>query len=751
MELIKLYHKLSIEETLTALDVNPEDGLSYEEAAFRLVKNTKTSKASSFFKFAARGFSRAYTWLLLVAALLSLAVGGGLVSAGLILAIVVINALFSAECKRRGLKTIEGSIRTSVTHAVVLREGAKMRVPSDELVVGDIVSLKPGRVVPADLRLIRTDALIIDETSLTGEGKKLKDATSSSPINTPPERRANCAFEGTVVLGGRGDGVVIATGMSTEMSRLGVPSDTPARDEAPTLSRVRKLSSKITLITSLVCVAIFIVGLIYGEGFLRSFALCIALAVATIPDSIYTSALTALAKGASRLTKNGFSLRSIEAVEALGEVTAYITDIPKLGVSATYTNSRKKSPHEEDTIPFIDGLLLCELDNPSLASYASNLCTPEEVRAAFPKIGELSGEVYTTLHKAGKTTVSYTGGDAFEILKRSDRIWEFGNIRSLTESDREEIISCIRDFEEQGFSTTAIAMRSGDEFPCDSDLVFVGIAATSAKSDRAETPDTAALAELGVRTYLLTSSDAARAKLGATSLRIPDKNILCGRDIERMSDLEICASLSNTFIFAGLSPKDKVRIVRALQNLGHRVSTLGSSLADTALLESADVALTSNRSEDGVKGSCNIIYNGEVTAADKSLLFGRITRGSISRVITYLTAANLSELICVGLSVMFDFGYPMMPFELLIISLVTDIFPALLLALSSRHFIRNRKSLIYALGAVSGILSAAAYITLSLFPSTQPFASHATCAILIVLELVLVIPTYFSGGKINAK
>ncbi len=745
-----MYHKLSIEETLNALDVNSEDGLSYEEAAFRLVKDNKNSKKPSFFKFAARGFSRPHVWLLLIAALLSAFLGGGLVSAGLIVAVIVICTVFSAECKRRGLKTIEGSVRTSVTHAIVLRGGAKMKIPSDELVVGDIVSLKPGRIVPADLRLIRTDALVIDETALSGAGGRRKDASVTVPGNTPPERRENCAFEGTVVLEGRGDGVVVSTGMSTEMSRLSVPNDTPAREDAPMLSRVRKLSSKITLIASLLCVAIFIIGLIYGENFIESVALCIALAVAVIPDGIYTSSLAALAKGASRLTKNGFSLRTIEAVEALGEVSAYITDIPKLGVAATYTNGRIKAPHEEDTVPFIDGLLLCELDNPSLLSYASNLCEPEEVRAAFPKIGELSGEVYTTLHRAGKTTLSYTGGDPFEILLRSDRIWEFGNIRSLTESDREEISSCIRNFEEQGFSTTAIAMRSGDDVPCDTSLVFIGIAATSAESDRAETPDTAALAELGVRTYLLTSSDAARARLGATSLRIPDKNILCGRDIERMSDIEICSNLSGTFVFAGLSPKDKVRIVLALQSLGHRVSVLGSSISDSALLDTADVSLTSSRSEDAVKGSCNVIYDGEASA-DAAILFGKITRGSISRVITYLIAANLAELLCVGLSVLLGFGYPMTPFEILAINLITDIFPAMLLALSSRHFIRRRKNLIFVLGAAFGVVAAAASVLFSRLAVTAPFAGIATCALLIVLEFCLVIPTYFSGGKLNAR
>ncbi len=747
--MIDLYHKLSIEETISALDVNPEDGLSYQEAASRVSKSIGKGENSSFFKFAAAGFSRPYVWLLIIAAALT-ALFDGLLSASLILAVIVINAVFSAECKRRGLKKIASSVRPSVTHAIVLRNGAKMRIPSDELAVGDIVSLKPGRIVPADLRLIMTDSLVIDETALTGLSGVEKDASATLSGDAPVERRVNCAFEGTVVLRGRGDGVVVASGLSTEMSRLSIPTDTPARDSAPVLSRVKKLCDKITLIISFVCVVIFIIGLLYSEPFIRSLASCIALAVAAIPEGIYTSALTALAKGASRITKNGFSLRSIDAVESLGETSAYITDIPKLGVAATYTNGRIKAPHEEDSVPFIDGLLLCELDNPSLSSFASHLCTPEEVRASFPKIGELSGEVYTTLHRAGKTTLSYTGGDSIEILNRSDRIWEFGNIRSLTESDREEIRACIQSFEDSGYSTTAIGMRSGDEFPRDSSLVFIGIAATSAESEKADTPDTATLCSLGAKVYLLTSSDAARARLGATSLSIPDKNILCGRDIERMSDLEICASLSDTFVFAGLSPKDKTRIVLALQSLGHTVAAIGSSLSDSALLDCADVSLCDIRTEDAVKGSCNILYDGE-TSADRAVLFGKITRGSISRVITYLCAANLTELLCVGLSVLFGFGYPMTPLQILVVNLITDIFPAMLLALSSRHFIRKKRRLIFILGAIFGVISAAVYPVLSLFDITRPFAEIGTCAVLIFLEFILVFPTYFSGGKSDVK
>lgn len=744
-----MYHKLSIEETIAALDVNREDGLSYEEAASRIAKDNRQTKKPSFFRFAAKSFSRPYTWLLLVASALT-ALFDGLLSAGLILAVIVINAVFSAECKRRGLRTIEGSVKPSLTHAIVLRNGAKMRIPSNELAVGDVVSLKPGRIVPADLRLISSDSLVIDETALTGNGFVSKDASVTVAGNVPVDERINCAFGGTAVLRGRGEGIVIASGLSTELSRLSIPADTPQKDSAPVLSRINALLKKFSFATTLVCIALFIISLLYGESFVGGLAASIALAVASVPEGIYTASLTALAGGARLLTKNGFSLSDIETVEALGEISAYITDIPKLGVAATYTNGRVKAPHEEDSIPLIDGLLLCELDNPSLAAYASHLCTPEEVRAAFPKIGEKSGEVYTTLHRAGKNTLSYTGGNALEILKRSDHIWEFGSIRTLTESDREEIAAYIRSFEDSGYTSTAIAMRSGDEVPVDTGLVFVGIAATSAVSCEAETPDTAALAENGVRTYLLTSSDASRARLGAQTLSIPNDNILCGRDIERMSDIEICASLSSTFVFAGLAPKDKARIVLALQSLGHSVSAIGSSLADSALLDACDIGLCDLRAEDAVKASCNILYNGD-TSAEDALLFGKITRGSISRVITYLTAANIAELLAVGLPVVFGFGFTMMPLHILLVNLITDIFPAMILASSSRRYNRRRKKLIFALGIAFGIVSAAAGVILPLFEMTAPFAKIATCGLVILLELILVFPTYFSGGKLNAK
>lgn len=748
-ELIILYHKLSIEETLKALDVTPESGLSYEEAAFRGETSSDKGEGVSFLKLALAAFSRPSVWLLLVAAALS-ALLDGLLSAGLILAVIVINAVMSAARKRRGLELINRSVHPTVTHAVVLRGGAKMRVSSDELVVGDIVSIKPGRVVPADLRLISSEGLVVDESALTGKSEVIKDASDIIPGDVPPEMRINCAFEGTVVLRGKADGVVISTGMSTELSRLSRSNDTPEREVAPVLARIRKISSKLTLATSLICVFIFIAGLLFDNGLLDSAASCIALAVAAIPESLYTAALAALSKGASRLASRGFLIKKIEAVENLGSVSAYITDIPKMGVAATYTNGRRKAPHEEDTVPFIDGLLLCELDNSSLSAYASHRCDAEEVRAVFPKTGGVSGEVSTTLHSAGKTTISFTGGDAREILERSEKIWEFGKIRSLTDGDREELLGVIASFESEGFSASAIGMRSGDLVPCDTGLVFLGIAATTATNGSAAAPDTKPLFAQNIPVYLLTSADANRARLGAEALSIPCENILCGRDVERMSSTALSKAVSDTFVFASLSPKDKAKIALALKASGHTICATGSSLSDSALLDSANVGLADTRAEDAIKSSADILC-GETAGAEDAVVLGGIIRENLSRAVTYLISANLAELVCVGLCVVSGFGYPMSPALILLVNIITDIFPVMFFANSSSRRGRCNSRLLYLLGILSGVIGSLTFIIFSLIPSMREFASLFTAAVLTLSELILIIPTHLLGGVENAE
>lgn len=730
-----MYHKLSIEETLSALDVNPETGLSDKEAAGRLSRDMRPADGSSFFKFAKAGISRPLIWVLLISAVLT-AFFSHPISSVLLVATLILNIIFSAEFKRRGYQAIDRAVSSSVTYATVLRNGAKMKLSANELVVGDIVTLKKGKLVPADLRLISGEGLVIDETVLGGRGSVLKEADEVIALDIEPLARVNCAFEGTVVVSGRGDGVVISTGMSTELSRLTMPLDAPEKDSSPVLSRLTKVSKKLSVFVGLACVLVFIISNIYGGSFLDNLIGSLALAVAVIPESLYTAALMSLSKGASHLKKEGFAIKNMKAAESLGEVSVYITDIPKLGVSATYSSGRIKLPHEEDTVPLIDGLLLCKLENRALSSFASHKCNPEEVKEAFPKIGELSGEVSTSLHRAGATTISYTGGDALEILRRSERIWEFGHIRTLTESDREEISDCIESFVANGLVPTAIGMRSGDDVPCDTSLVFIGIAASAAEEKEVATPDISALRELGVGVYLLTSLDAAQARLGAVSLGIPSEKVLSGREISKMRDLELMSVISGTFVYAGLSAADKVRVASALQGLGHTVCAMGDAFVDAPLVECADVGISEMRASDPVKSASGVIINGE-NSASRAITIGKTARRNLSRVATYLYAANLAELVCVFVSVLLGFGFPMSPLGILLINLVTDTFPVLFITNSKKMRKKRSRRALIIVGIIGGILAAAIFKVLPMFVTVPGIGEYATFAFLMLFEITL--------------
>ncbi len=738
-----MYHKLSIEETLKAFDVNPETGLSDKEAHGRTSQSVSKSDGSSFFKFAAGSISRPVIIILFISAILYAALGG-IFEALLIAAVILIHTLFSAECKRRGMRTLDRSVSSSVTHAIVLRNGAKMKLSSDRLVVGDVVTIKPGRVVPADLRLISTENLIIDESALTGRSRAEKDCNYQSTGDVKIEFRDNCAFEGTVVLEGRGDGVVIATGMSTEMSRLTLPLDVPEKDTSPSFSRIEKLTRRMAVITSLACAALFAISLAYDAGFLTALLASASLAVAIIPEGFGTVVLTSLARGAEKLRSDGFSAKNMRAAEMLGEVSVFTTELPKLGVAATYSSGRIHSPQEEDTVPFLEGLLLCELKNPSLYSYASHKCDAENTAASFPRIGEYMGEVVTTLHRAGDTTISYTGGDATEILSRSSLIWDFGRVRTLTDSDREEIRECIRTFEEQGYSQTALGLRSGDDVPCDSDLIFLGIAATRAEVSEAANPDTESLSAAGVRVLLLTEGDAEKARLGAAALKIPCENIICGRELSSLSDEELFVRFSDTFVFASLRPQEKVRIINVLKSHGFAVASVGDGISDAPTLDASDIGMSDIHARDAAKDASDVIFDGSVSA-DRAIIHGKIIRTNIRRAVTYLAAANTAELVCVLLSAVCGFGFPLTALQILLVNLITDTFPALALVRGS-FLQKNPSRTAYIWGAVLGLCVPFVFRvltqTLGLF-----LAQWCTFGILTVGELLLALPMYFVGRR----
>ena len=743
--MVALYHKLDISEILASLDTNPETGLSDKEAALRGSESSRPVDNSSFFKFARSAVSRPVLYMLCAASVIS-ALLGGFIEALLILAVVVLNIVFSAEVRRRAYKAISKTVSDAVTNATVLRNGAKMLLSSNRLVVGDIVTLKPGRVVPADLRLISTDYLVLDESAIGGRDSARKNANEVLPASTPLSERTNCAFAGTVVTRGRAEGVVVATGMSTELSRKSRNINSPQKEVAPVFKSANESVRRASTRTAFSAMVIFTVSLIYGESLFATILKTLALSCAIFPESIYTSALTALSKGAEALRRFGFSAKDMKSIEVLGDTSVFITDIPHLGVSATYTNGRLHKPEDEDTTPFIYGLLLCDALSPSLSSYASHKCDEASVREAFPKLGELKGEVYTTLHRTGDMTVSYTGGDAEEILYRSKKIWELGKIRTLTDFDREEINENIRALTREGHHLTAIGMRSGDDVPCDTDLVFLGIAATSADASEQTKPDVAKLRRAKVRTYLLTCSDAIRARLGASMLGIKSDNLLLGRDVMRMEDIEIRRALSSVSVFAGLSPSDKVRIIGILEDMGKTVCMLGADSSDAAALSAASVGISSVRAKDASKNASDLVFDG-TAPADSAIYLGKRIRSSSERAKAFLLASNTSEVVAVLLSLLCGFGFPLGALQILLINLITDTFPVFALSRAERGG-EVKRTLLLVLGIVIGALAPFVWkLSMSYFMLPETLATWVTFGYLTVFELLLALPAALIGRE----
>ncbi len=740
-----MYHKLSIEETLKALDVNPEDGLSDREVKERKALKEPKADNSSFFKFASGGIALPATYILLIAATVS-ALFGRFYETILIFAIVLFNILFTAECRHRGKKLINSSINASVTHAIVLRNGAKMKLNSDELVVGDIVTIKPGRVVPADLRLLSSEDLVIDESAIGNSGYVKKNFNAEIFSDVSAERRSNCAFGGTVVLNGRGDGVVIATGMSTELSRIAMATDRPQKDTLKTFSRLNKISRRATVVSVISAAVVFALGRFGQTVFLDAFLYALAFLVTVIPEGIFTAALVAMSAGASELRKNGFSAKDMQAVESLGEIRAFCTELPKLGIAATYTNRRRNVPEDEETVPFIHGLLLCEHRNQSLRAYAESKCDAKEVIRDFPRIGVISGEVATTLHRADEITISYTAGKARDILERCSHIWSYGTIREISKFDKEDIYENINSLEDEGFHLTAIGMRSGDELPCDTELIFIGIAAQTAPGEESENPDTEKLAAAGVRLYLITESDAEKARLGAASLGISYEKIMSGREIDTLSDFELEEITADTFVFFGMNASHKARVVRAIEGRGYAVATTGSRLSDTAAIDASSVGIADIHAKDVVKFAADVITDAS-SSADCAVALGKNIKLNIKKAVMFLIAANIAELICVLSTAVASMKLPFSPIQLLILNLITDMLLPLAIASGSCGRLRFSKAYsAYTSGILLGILSFAAFLICRVVTKDFFAASGCMFVMLSLGELFLAVEM-FCGDK----
>lgn len=710
-----MYFKLSSKDTAKRIDVDPAKGLSSKEAAERLSSGGSNSissgKRGSIFMLIFKQLNEPMIYILFAAAALSAFVDEWTNSL-VILAIVLINSIIGVIQERKAEKALDALRKLTVTYAVVRRDGITKEVSADDLVVGDVVLLDAGRVVPADLRLTFTANLTVNESALTGESVPVtKDAEFVVDHDIPLGDRVNMAYQGTVVTGGRAEGVVVATGMSTEVGHIAELLNEQDSGKTPLQKKLAGLSKVLGIAAIIACVVIFIIGLFQGRDFAELLLTAISLAVAVVPEGLTAVVTIVLAMGVTRMVRRNAIVRHLPAVETLGSVSVICSDKTgtltqnKMTVVSAYFDHETKPISDLDAthmMPLLHGMVLC---NDASISGENRTGDPTELALLdfgarfgiiaddlsekFPRIDELSFDsdrkMMTTLHRAEDVNLSYTKGAEDVIVPRCTHIWAKGTIRPITDEDVEKIHAETAAMSEKALRVLALAMRSGDEKPQETGMIFIGLTAMIDLPRKEAIEAISVCKKAGIRVVMITGDHkTTAAAIGAqTGICEEGARVLSGAELDEMSDEALASCIGEVSVFARVDPRHKVRIVAALKARGQVVSMTGDGVNDAPSLKAADIGVAMGiTGTDAAKDASDLILTDDNFATiTHAVEEGRNIFENIRKSIFFLLASNMGELITVLVSVILFWDTPLLPLHILWINLITDSLPALALGI----------------------------------------------------------------------
>jgi len=727
------WHIFDIEQTAALLGTSPDRGLSEAGALERLSQygpNLLPQAVSrSPLQIMLEQFASLPVALLGVSAVVSI-VTGGLVDGVVILGVVALNAGIGFTTEYWAEQTIAGLNRGLEPHAVVVRDDQEREVAGETLVPGDLIILRRGMAVPADARLILADHLSVDESALTGESVPVnKMVAPLDERNAPLGSRTNMVYRGTVVTGGSGRALVVATGVATEIGEIQRLLGETEQPETPLQRQLRTLSGQLVAGSLALCGVVFGIGLVRNQGFLQMFKTAIALAVAAVPEGLPTVATTTLAIGLRRLEQQGVLVRRLVAVETLGAVEFLCLDKTgtitrnEMTLVMVVTGERRYdhgaggfsiegqalppggSPDLEALLrltalcsevrlePAADGprLLGTPTETALVRAALEQGIDVEALRARYPLLRtRLRSEgrgFMDTLHQDGNGYLLAVKGSPDQVLSLCDRLSEAGTVRPLTEEDRERILVDNERMAGQALRVLGVAYLPDDGRPEERrDLIWVGLAGI-ADPPRPEIP---ALVEqlraAGVRTIMITGDQSATATAIARQIGLGHKGHLESLDAAQLETLpaDVLRSLAERVdIFSRVSPAHKLYIVQALQRAGHVVAMTGDGINDGPALRAADIgiAMGVSGSEVAQEVADMIVRDDNLATIVGAIEQGRTIYSDIKKAVHFILASNTSEIAITLLATAVGTGEPLSPLQLLWINLVTDVFPELALGL----------------------------------------------------------------------
>ena len=734
----------TIEEVVGALETDLQAGLAREEAARRLAIHGKNQlieeKPRSFFSMLFDQF-KDFLVLILIASTIIAALMGEILDAAVIMSIVILNAILGVIQEGRAERALAALRRMAVPEATVVRGGQQFRVPSSELVPGDLVLLQAGDVVPADLRLVEAVNLKTDESPLTGESVPVEKhadllAAPEATIGDQP----NMAFLGTTVVYGRGRGVVVRTGMKTEIGKIAALVASVEEAETPLQRKLTEFGHWLGLACLGICAIVFVLGVLRGGELLEMFMTAVSLAVAAIPEGLPAMVTIVLALGVQRMIARNAIIRRLPAVETLGCATYVCSDKTgtltenKMTVIEVFlargeriaVGGRGYEPEGEFTGPggrriepladpdlrlLLEGALAC--NDASLTSNegrAGIVGDPTEgalvvlaakaglikdrLEEVLPREGEIpfdsTRKRMTTVHPRDGEWIAFTKGAPDILLGLSDRYWAGGREHLLSQEKRREYMEEMGRFASRGLRVLGLAYRRlprGAKEGWDQDLCFLGFVGMQDPVREEAKAAVATCLRAGIKPVMVTGDYPQTAKAIAAELGLEGDEVLTGVQIEEMSQEELACSLGRTSVFARVSPEHKLRIVEALRSRGQIVAMTGDGVNDAPALRSADIGVAMGLSGTEVaKGASDMVLADDNFATIVAAIEeGRVIFENIRKAVIYLLSCNVGELLLFFLAIISGLPGPLVPVQILLVNLVTDGLPALALGVEPKE------------------------------------------------------------------
>lgn len=776
-----MHYQKKFSAVLTEQEVDPKVGLSDEQVKARQLRDGKNTlpgkKKKTIIGVVLSQLKDVMIYVLLAAAAISLGVEiyhliqearvpgiMDFIEVIVILVVVLINAVVGTIQELKADKALDALEKLAAPTTVVRRNGQLMEIKAEELVVGDIVILEEGRTVPADLRLISSINLKAGEASLTGESVPVeKDANLVFASEVPLGDRRNLVYMSTPITYGRGEGVVVATGLKTEIGKIANMLNNEDDSQTPLQARLQDLAKLLGIITLGIVALIFIISIVQQitspggvtiEQVIEDLMTAIALAVAAVPEGLPAIVAITLSMGVRRMVKVNTITRKLPSVETLGAVSVICSDKTgtltqnKMTVVAGYVNDQIYRTSEFDT-PLHElaiGMSLCSnasVDNGvygdpteiALVEFANVFdYRKDAIEEKHPRIDELPFDsvrkMMSTVNVIDGINILFTKGAMDSILKRTTHIKVDGVVRKITTKDFENINKAANEMAANALRVLALASKEHDGKQIEEEnLTFIGLVGMVDPPRPEAAASVAKLNSAGIRTIMITGDHVDTAFAIGKELGIANDigQTMMGEEIDKLSEEELSLAVEHTNIFARVSPENKVQIVKALKANGHIVAMTGDGVNDAPSLKAADIGIAMGiTGTDVAKGAADMVLSDDnFVSIGLAVEEGRGIYENIKKTVWFLLSSNFGEVFSMLVAIILGFPAPLAVLHILWVNLVTDTVPALALGADAKDpdnmkdkprdpkqslFAKGGYALTLTYGAIVGLLTLIAFV-----------------------------------------